>query len=349
MYVPEQDLSHDEAMIKYFGKCGLKQSIRNKPIRFGYKVWVMATVSGYVVAFELYQGKGVGAHSLVNVQLVGAAGASVLDLLDLFPKEKLELPYHIFGDNFFSSHKLVEVLGERNIDYTGTIRQDRVKGSPPITKVDQFKKKERGHHETAVLSDQSQIVTRWNDNAPVTLISSCLGDKPMGTAERYSRAQKKRLEVPQPHVVSQYNKKMFGVDRFDQNNNHLRIAVGGKKWYWPVVTWLLDTGMHNAWQLHRKGGGNMKLLNFKREVVCSILRKAASTRSRNSSGKSGPIGVRPGDEEVRYDNTGHYIRRVTLRRTCAMEDCKVKCATSCGKCGRTLCIDHFEEYHTVRP
>jgi hypothetical protein len=60
MYVPEQELSLDEA--KYFCKNGLKQSLRNKPIRFGYKVWVLATVSGYVVSFDLYQGKGIGSH-----------------------------------------------------------------------------------------------------------------------------------------------------------------------------------------------------------------------------------------------------------------------------------------------
>ncbi len=74
-------------------------------------------------------------------------------------------------------------------------------------------------------------MTRWNDNSAVTLISSCLGNRPLGTARRYSKEQKKYLEVPQPHVVSEYNKFMYGVDRFDQNNNHLRIAIGGKKWY----------------------------------------------------------------------------------------------------------------------
>jgi hypothetical protein len=47
------------------------------------------------VVFELYQGKGVGAYSLVNVQLVGADAASVLDLLDLIPEEMFDLPYHI--------------------------------------------------------------------------------------------------------------------------------------------------------------------------------------------------------------------------------------------------------------
>lgn len=346
MFVPEQELSHDEAMIKYFGKNGLKQSIRNKPIRFGYKVWVLATVSGYVVCFEMYQGKGVGAYTEQNVQIVGAAAASVLDLLDLLPEEKLDLPYHIFADNFFSSHKLIEVLGEKNIQYTGTIRQDRVKGKPSLTPVDKFKKKPRGHHETVVLADQSQIVTRWNDNAAVTLISSCLGDKPLGTATRYSRVQKKYMEVPQPHVVAQYNKFMFGVDRFDQNNNHLRIAVGGKKWYWSVVTWLLDTGIHNAWQLHKKSGGTMTLLSFKRELVCSILRKSAATRK--MVGQSGPIGDSPGATDIRYDNISHFIKRRDLRRLCALEGCKLKCHTYCRKCARSVCMDCFESFHTRR-
>jgi hypothetical protein len=344
MFVPEQEISHDEAMIKYFGKNSLKQSIRNKPIRFGYKVWVLATVSGYVVCFEMYQGKGVGDHTAENVQNVGAASATVLDLLDMLPKEKLDLPYHIFADNFFSSHKLIEVLGEKNIQYTGTMRQDRVKGKPSLTPVDKFKKMPRGHHETVILSDQSQIVTRWNDNAPVTLISSCLGDKPLGTASRYSRAQKKYVEVPQPHVVAQYNKFMFGVDRFDQNNNHLRIAMGGKKWYWPVVTWLLDTGVHNSWQLHKKSGGTMKLLSFKRELVCAILRSAAATRTRRI--QTGPLGTRPGGDDIRYDQTSHFIKRRDLRRLCAMEDCALKCHTYCGKCDRSVCLGCFERYHT---
>ena len=37
-FVPSQHISHDEAMVEYFGKHSCKQAIRNKPIRFGYKV-----------------------------------------------------------------------------------------------------------------------------------------------------------------------------------------------------------------------------------------------------------------------------------------------------------------------
>lgn len=334
-------------MIKYFGKSGLKQSMRNKPIRFGFKVWVMATVSGYVVSFELYQGKGVGASSSANVQAVGAAASTVLDLLDLLPMEKMQLPYHIFADNFFSSHKLIDVLAERGIEYTGTIRNDRLKGGPALTPVEKFKKKERGYHETIALKDGSQIVTRWNDNSPVTLISSVLGDQPMATALRFSRSTDKYVDVRQPDVVKKYNLHMGGVDRFDQNNNHLRIEIGGKKWYWPVVTWLIDTGVQNAWQLHRKAGGKLSLLSFKREVVCTILRSAAASRGNSTSfgAQAGPIGNRPGDD-IRYDRIDHLPGKRPLRRQCCMEGCRSKVRTICIKCGRYLCLDCFASYHT---
>lgn len=346
LFVPEQDLSHDEAMIKYFGKSGLKQSIRNKPIRFGFKAWCLCTVSGYVVVFDLYQGKGLGRSNPENVAAVGAAGATLLDLVDLLPEEKRSLPYHFFGDNFFSSMKLVDELSASNYFYTGTIRKDRLKGNPPLTAVEAFKKKPRGYHETAVLQDQSQIVTRWNDNAPVTMVSNILGTEPMATCSRYSRTAKKYVDVQQPDVVKKYNKKMGGVDRFDQNNNHMRIKIGGKKWYWSIVTWTLDASIQNAWQLHRKVGGNLSYLNFKREIACVLLRSGAEVRKRNSSGSGSGRLSTPGAQELRYDCVGHFlIVRRNNRKNCALEGCKTKCQTYCEKCNRAICADHFKEYH----
>ena len=46
----------DESMIPYYGRNGCKQRIQNKPIRLGYKMWVLAESNGYVVQFEPYQG-----------------------------------------------------------------------------------------------------------------------------------------------------------------------------------------------------------------------------------------------------------------------------------------------------
>jgi hypothetical protein len=55
-------------MIKYFGKSVLKQAIRNKPIRFGFKSWGLSTVSGYVICFELYQGCFL--HFIINNEII---------------------------------------------------------------------------------------------------------------------------------------------------------------------------------------------------------------------------------------------------------------------------------------
>ncbi len=53
---------------------------------------MLCTVSGHVIVFELYQGKGVGKYNAYNVAAVGAAGATLLDLVDLLPEKKRNLP-----------------------------------------------------------------------------------------------------------------------------------------------------------------------------------------------------------------------------------------------------------------
>ena len=45
-------------MVKYFGRYGifLKQSIRMKPIHFGYKIWCANLPLGYLFDFTIYEG-----------------------------------------------------------------------------------------------------------------------------------------------------------------------------------------------------------------------------------------------------------------------------------------------------
>lgn len=49
---PEQDLSYDESMIEYFGRHGMKQCLKEKPIPFGFKVWSLCTTAGYLARQE---------------------------------------------------------------------------------------------------------------------------------------------------------------------------------------------------------------------------------------------------------------------------------------------------------
>ncbi|KAJ8964483.1 hypothetical protein NQ314_004770 [Rhamnusium bicolor] len=51
-----EHLSIDEAMVKYFGYHSATQFIRGKPVRFGYKDWMMCSSTGYCYAFDTYCG-----------------------------------------------------------------------------------------------------------------------------------------------------------------------------------------------------------------------------------------------------------------------------------------------------
>ncbi len=102
----------------------------------------------------------VGQYHVENVAAVGVTTGTLLDLIIPIPEEKKDLAYHFFGDNYFSSMKLLVELTASNYFYTGTIREERLKGNPPLLADDKFKKKERGYYETAVLEDESQVLVR---------------------------------------------------------------------------------------------------------------------------------------------------------------------------------------------
>lgn len=75
---------------------------------------------------------------------------------------------------------------------------------------------------------------------------------------------------------------MLGIDR-DQNISLYRIGIRGKKWYFPIIAYLIDVAEQNAWQLHRLDGGKLDHLAFRRRIVTAILesnRRIASIKGR---------------------------------------------------------------------
>ena len=63
-----KDIDVDENMTPYFGGYGgmLKQAMRQKPVRFGYKNWCLNLPNGYLLGFETYQGASGPASHYTN-------------------------------------------------------------------------------------------------------------------------------------------------------------------------------------------------------------------------------------------------------------------------------------------
>jgi hypothetical protein len=57
-YTLGEHVSVDESMIKFKGRCSLKQYLPKKPIKRGFKIWTLAdSTNGYVYDFRIYKGK----------------------------------------------------------------------------------------------------------------------------------------------------------------------------------------------------------------------------------------------------------------------------------------------------
>ena len=84
--------SVDEQMVPYYGHFSTKMYVKNKPVKFGMKIWFLAS-SGYPFAFQFYTGKSDSKE--------GPPGERVVNELTEVLKENSN-PI-LYFDNFFSS------------------------------------------------------------------------------------------------------------------------------------------------------------------------------------------------------------------------------------------------------
>ena len=192
-FIPEQCLSHDEALIEYFGHSFLKQHIIQKPIRFGYEVFCLNTPSGYHAAFEPYQGRK-GNYDAGLAEKFGKNAATVLSNMQLLPSDKRALPYHISVDNRFTTFPQFAELSRMGYSATGTIRVNKIKKECPLANPIEMKKHGKREDISAVrgksVEQNSEFnLVRWKDNNVVTVCSTAYGTEPVTTVERWSRAE----------------------------------------------------------------------------------------------------------------------------------------------------------------
>ena len=198
-FIPEMNVSIDESMVPYYGRHGCKQYIQNKPVNFGYKLWVAATPLGYAIQFYPYAGKDDNCN-----KDIGLGGSVVMTLMSKLPTVP-NSNYHVVMVNFFTSSSLLRLLKENGMAAIGTVRANRTENAP-LQSVDDMKKKARGSSD--VVNDNKSNVTlvRWKDNKVVTVASTLYGKEPMKRARRYIKDKGDRVEIDPPNSISVYNR-----------------------------------------------------------------------------------------------------------------------------------------------
>lgn len=216
-----------------------------------------------------------------------------------------------------------------------------------------MKKPERGAYSCSFDRNLELLVVRWNDNSVVTVMTNNCTVLPIIQAKRYDRKEKKEIPISQPNVIHQYNKYMGGVDLHDNGIANYRIAIRGKKWWWPLFINMIDSTVVNSWKIYKiSNDSKISQLDFRSQLVMTLLKYSEGveghepyhTEHRHANlGRPSKIAL---PDIIRLDNVGHIIIR---ERNNARKKCRLcKSIYLCKKCKIHLHPDCFEGFHIMK-
>ena len=333
---PEKFQSIDERMIKFKGHNIMRQYIRNKPVKWGFKMWMRCgSISGYTYQMDMYTGKKTRAE-------VGLGENVVLDL----SSSLIGSGCHIFMDNFFTSPKLLQILHYHGLGGTGTVRQNR--SGLPQTKQDRNMKK--GEVQSFQSTDQKVNFIKWMDTKAVHVISNC--EKADGCIEtpRRQKGSQDKISVHVPVMVKEYNKYMGGVDLSDQLKSYYAIDMRCRyKYYLRVIFDIVDTTVVNGYLNFKKLNPQSKMshLEFRQEVVRGLI---CGHSSRKYKFPSAPI--KRSMCKTRLENCEHLPNVMPHRKRCkycTKRGFDNRSRFECMTCDVPLCIQPerncFGDFH----
>ena len=271
-YVVHQECTIDEAMIKFKGRVSFKQYMKDKPTKWGIKVFVLAdATNGYIRRFQIYTGKGVDSNS----SQIGLCTKIVLDLMEGLEDSGL----HLYTDNYYTSPLLYNHLYNCGINACGTARINRK--FFPKELVIQPTIGNRGSYK--FLSDGPLLACAWVDKRAIYFLSTIhVAEPPSGKpcVVKRTQADGSKKDLVCPPCLPDYQKYMRGVDRIDQLCSYYNVGRRSLKWWKRVFSYGIECCLGNSYVLdgyvhpdeHAKKGRNKRdFLLFRYEVASGLI------------------------------------------------------------------------------
>ncbi|XP_062868178.1 piggyBac transposable element-derived protein 4-like [Trichomycterus rosablanca] len=326
-FQPNREISIDERMVASKARIGLKQYMKAKPTKWGYKIFVLAdSATGYTWNFFIYEGK----QSIPSGQ--GLSYDSVMALMDF---ALLGKGYHVYVDNFYTSPMLFLDLLRKGTLACGTIRANQQ--DFPKTKINDLSKgAKRGSirwHRRGRL-----LFVKWMDTREVSVCSTMHGVYDGDTVLRRVKNKQgvwSKISVPVPAAVKAYNKHMGGVDLSDALISYYNVLHKAIKWYKTFFYHFIDIAIVNSFLLHKEISREIPTQKLFRERLMSELVAFSKQTTQDE-----PASSRPAKTEqclpAYYSNDSTAVRQSCVM--CKKPGVKVKTPIYCTKCNVPLCI-----------
>jgi hypothetical protein len=254
---PSKEVAVDEAMKKFKGRCSFKQYIKNKPVRWGLKIFcACCAATVYLWNAILYVGKQQTEEN--SKKEMGATTAIVVDLLGPLSGKN----HHVFTDNFYTSIPLMVELRKRGFSLTGTIRTNRKGLCKEVTiKKNEERQLKKKPGTTRYASIGSFCYLSWFDKRAVHALTNCLSPfDPNVTVTHWYPALPNEVgavngriqrTVTIPPAIVEYNAHKNKVDVFDQYRSYLRFDLTCRKFWHPIFWFVMESALINSWILYK--------------------------------------------------------------------------------------------------
>lgn len=345
---PGQNLTVDEAMIKFKGRCGFLQYIPAKPTKWGLKVWALCdSDSYYMLNYSVYTGR-------INDVPAGVGEALGDRVVKHLSAPHLSKWHTIYFDNYFTSITLLEYLFGKDTLACGTVRNNR-RGLPDKMKEAKCVKKSgevlRWFRAigSAIKRGKLQAIA-WFDRRKVNVLTTA-HDSSDGEVVRKGPGGVEKARYSRPQAVADYNLNYNGVDKHDQLRAYYGSQLKFAKWWKYVLFFCLDTACVNAYIIYKKSATAplKKHVDFQMEIIIGMVN---GFNGRKRMGR--PRARAPGLDKDRH--TPSKIQTARGKRDCVLckrEDrktpagCAIQSTYECVTCQVALCKDRgcFRSFH----
>lgn len=360
-----RSVSVDQQLIPFTGAGPVRHHVPLKPSPVGIKTFVLASVDGLVLDFEVFQGV-----KTLRSQVQDSVGLGLGALMVQRLSETLAAGTRVYCEQVFMSPAAVDLMMRRQVYLTGPVRKNRVLDATRKLPSDRtLRRSGPGASAAATRADGRLCVVKWSDKKPTLFLSAAHAVDPKDTCRRWSKEDEDYVTVARPSVARLFHAAMGGVKLSDRMLSGCRMSVRSRKWTVGVLMHFTDLALVNSWLLYRQDhlecGGPprsfMKFLEFRMAVAQVFLNKRDLL-----------LHADPGPEEERPPLTGRRSRVVPVPhvsvRTCSaahlpeMADlknpkrcrgpgCSGKSRVRCTKCDVFLCLQSerncFAAFHRL--
>ncbi|XP_012939283.1 piggyBac transposable element-derived protein 4-like [Aplysia californica] len=339
VYYPHREISIDESMARFKGRCHFRQFMPDKPTKRGFKVFVVCDARNYyALNLMIYTGK----EHFVVPQDKSFTEHLVTTLMARY----MDKGHVLFMDNFYSSPSLFATLQGALTGAVGTVVESRRDFPAELKRANLILKK---GDDPVFYRSNDMVAVSWHDTKRVNLLSTVHTNNTVHKRIRAKDAPGGYRSVDKPVIADTYNSFMGGVDHFDQLMKNYAYPHRNYKWYHALYHYLKDLSLVNGCILMVRDGHSTSAKDFRKSVVDALIRPHMIRRQNDRHQTNNAV------DRLNAAAFGHFPAKFAdpkhrpVCKVCASVKKRAQCRHYCPTCNVALCIDNcFRIYHTAK-